>query len=467
MDIKEKVSRLPASPGVYIMKGASGEVLYVGKAINLRKRVASYFQPNRYRGARIDLMVGKISDISYLSTVTEAEALIYENSLIKQLSPRYNVALKDGKSYPRLKLTVNERFPRLLITRKVADDGAVYYGPYTSAKLLKEALIMLRKLFPLRTCVKLPKKLCLNYHIAQCAGPCESKITEECYRHIVSELKLFLDGNREELIKYLTGRMLEASGKEEFEEASCLKGRIEALSSMGQKAISYIPRDEVDELREILGIAGRVDIIEAFDVSNTMGQDAVGSMVHFYRGRPRKSLFRRFLIKSVEGADDYSMMREIVARRYGRLIDEKKRLPDLILIDGGKGHVASAFAELARLGVHNIPVIGLAKEFEYVYSTDRAEPIILPRDSKSLHLLERIRDEAHRFANDYHKTIRKKKMTRSELDGIEGIGAVKKALLIKRFGSVDGLRSASLAEVASINGINDELAKRIIAHIKR
>ncbi|MCX5678340.1 MAG: excinuclease ABC subunit UvrC [Candidatus Omnitrophica bacterium] len=410
MDIREKVRGLPVSPGVYIMKDSSGSVLYVGKAINLRKRASSYFYPHRALAERTRVMAGKVADIAYIGTSTEAEALIYENSLIKQLAPKYNVALKDDKSYPRLKLTMNEEFPRLLITRKKADDEALYYGPYTSAKLLREALVMLRRMFPLRTCVRMPKSVCLNYHIKQCPGPCAKKVDWKSYMDTVAELKLFLEGDRSALIKHLAGKMMEASKREDYEEAGRLKARIEALSSIKEKAISYLPREEVEELRDMLGIKGSIEIIEAFDVSNIMGEAAVGSMVYFYKGRPRKSEYRRFKIKNVTGVDDYSMMREIVRRRYSRLLNENKRLPDLILIDGGKGHLAAASVELTRLGLSDIPIIGLAKEFEHIYSKERPDPIILPRDSKALHLLERIRNEAHRFAITYHKHVRSRKI---------------------------------------------------------
>jgi excinuclease ABC subunit C len=226
----------------------------------------------------------------------------------------------------------------------------------------------------------------------------------------VVELKLFLEGDRSALIRHLAGKMLEASKKEDYEEAGLIKARIEALSSIKERAISYVPREEVEELKSMLGIKEPVEIVEAFDVSNIMGEAAVGSMVQFYKGRPRKSEYRRFKIKSVTGVDDYSMMREIVRRRYSRLLRENKRLPDLILIDGGKGHLAAASGELYDLGLSNIPAIGLAKEFEHIYSKDKSGPIILPRDSKSLHLLERIRNEAHRFAITYHKNVRLRKI---------------------------------------------------------
>lgn len=467
MDIREKVRELPVSPGVYIMKDSFGSVLYVGKAINLRKRVSSYFYPHRTLSERTRIMAGKVTDIAYVSASTEAEALIYENSLIKQLAPKYNVALKDDRSYPRLKLTANEEFPRLLITHKKADDGALYYGPYTSAKLLKEALVMLRRMFPLRTCVRMAGRVCLNYHIKQCPGPCAGNISRKSYMDTVSELKLFIEGDRSALIKHLAGKMLEASEKEDYEEAGRLRARIEAFSSIKEKTISYVPREEVEELRSMLDIKGPIEIIEAFDVSNIMGEAAVGSMVHFYKGRPRKGEYRKFKIKGVTGVDDYSMMREIVARRYSRMLKENKRLPDLILIDGGKGHLAAASRELSKLRLSNIPVIGLAKEFEHIYSKDGNDPIILPRDSKALHLLERVRDEAHRFAIGYHKSLRSGKIGYSELDEIEGIGPKRKSLLIKHFGSVDGIKKASSGDIAGIKGIDEKTARRIAEHFKK
>ena len=410
MDIKEKVRSLPTSPGVYILKGADRQVLYVGKAGNLRKRVSSYFYPNRRSGERIGQMVGLIADIEYIPASTEAEALIYENSLIKQLAPKYNVALRDDKSYPMLKLTVNEKFPRLFITRRKIDDGAIYYGPYANAKLLREALIILRQIFPLRSCAKLPRSLCLNYHIKQCLAPCAGKVSDPEYGEVVSEIRMFLEGRKVELLKALTEKMTIASRKEDFERAAELRGRIEALSTIREDSVNYKLSGQVDELRRILGIKEPLDIIEAFDVSNIMGKEAVGSMVHFYKGKPKKSEYRKFKISTVEGIDDYAMMREIVNRRYSRLSEEKKVLPNLILIDGGKGHLAAVVGELEKLGLADIPAIGIAKEFEHIYVKDKKEPIILPKESKALHLLQRVRDEAHRFAIKYHKWLRSKNL---------------------------------------------------------
>ncbi len=410
MDLKEIIKDIPHSPGVYIMKDAAGKVLYIGKADDLKKRVSSYFRPLPKHSERIESLVTQIKDMSYIPTSTSAEALIYENGLIKQLSPKYNVALKDDKSYPLLKLTVNEKFPRLIMTRERKNDGAIYYGPYTSAKLLKEALKILKKLFPFRTCNKMPKKTCLQFDIKQCLGPCVGRVCEERYKDLVTELGLFLEGRRKELLRYLSDKMEELSKKEKFEEALECRNRLEAMSSVKEDRIYYRPMSELEELKNILGLKGKLETIEAFDVSNIMGNEAVGSMIHFYKGRPDKNEYRRFKIKTVSDMDDYSMMREIVRRRYTRILGEKTALPDLIVIDGGRGHLSVVLNELKKLGLKDVPVIGIAKEFEHIYVKDKKEPLSLPKESKALHLLERLRDEAHRFAHLYHRKLMSKRI---------------------------------------------------------
>ncbi len=466
MDKKEKIRALPNSPGVYLMKNAIGEVLYVGKAINLKKRVSSYFRPYSRLSERIQSLVSQVEDIAHIPTSTEAEALIYENSLIKQFSPKYNVALKDGKSYPMLKLTTNENFPRLFITRQKKDDKAAYFGPYTSVKLLRSALTILRRIFPLRTCGRMPRGVCLNYHIRQCLGPCEGKVSEKDYMSAVAELKMFLEGKKGELTDLLAKKMAEASSRSDYEEAARIRDRIEALGSIKSQRVSYGARNELEELKDVLKLAGKIDVIEAFDVSNIMGKEAVGSMIYFYKGRPRKSEYRRFKIRSVTGIDDYSMMRELVRRRYRRLMEEKKALPDLILIDGGKGHLNIALDELRKLGLSRIPAIGIAKEFEHIFLEGKDEPLVLPRESKALHLLERVRDEAHRFAIAYHKSLLSKKIGESELDGIRAIGNKRKKALLRHFGSIDGVRTATLEELLKVGGMNEGSAQNIIAHFK-
>lgn len=467
MDIKEKVKSLPNSPGVYIMKDEKGEVLYVGKAENLKKRVSSYFSHASLHSDRIERLVEKVSDIAYMPASTSAEALIYENSLIKQFQPKYNVALRDDKSYPLLKLTMNDKFPRLVVTRQRKDDGAIYYGPYTSAKLLREAVRILKEIFPLRTCRRMRKDVCVDYHIKQCLGPCDGKIDEESYNGMISELELFIEGRRTELLKVIAEKMAKASAARNFEEAARLRNRLEALRSLQERTISYKPADEAEELRNLLGIKGPLERIEAFDVSNIHGEGAVGSMVYFYKARPRKSEYRHFKIKTVSRIDDYGMMREIVSRRYKRLLKEKGVFPELILIDGGRGHLNAALDELEKLKLSSIPAIGLAKEFEHIYLKAKEEPLVLPRESKALHLLERVRDEAHRFAISYHKKLLARRVALSELDNIPGIGAKRRKALLIYFGSVDNIKNASLGGLLKVEGMNEKTAKGIIEYFKR
>jgi len=412
MDVQERIKGLPHSPGVYIMKDGRGAVIYVGKADDLKKRVSSYFQPARRLPSRAAKMVSCVNDIATINTQTSAEALIYENSLIKQYQPRYNVALRDDKTYPMLKLTVGEKFPRLLVTRQRKDDGSVYYGPYTNAKLLREAVKGLRRIFPLRKCETMKGKVCLNYHIKQCAAPCEEKIGSAAYREIVSEVRLFLEGRKSELIQALSEKMAKASRDERFEEAVRYRDRIEALGALAKNKIRYNPLDSLDELKEMLALPGRPERIEAFDISNIGQEDAVGSMVVFLKGRPYKGGYKRFKIKEVSGVDDYAMMREVVRRRYLRVRNEHLPRPDLVLIDGGKAHLGAAQDELAKLGLR-LPMAGIAKELELVYLQDRNEPVMLPKESKALHLLERVRDEAHRFAIAYHHLLRSKRIPKA------------------------------------------------------
>ncbi|NQT06282.1 MAG: excinuclease ABC subunit UvrC [Candidatus Omnitrophica bacterium] len=409
MGIKETIRKFPDSPGVYLMKDAKGRVIYVGKAGSLKKRVSSYFTKSK-RKARTVLLVSQIKDIDYIQTNSEAEALIYEASLIKSKRPKFNIELKDDKSYPYLKLTVNEKYPRLFITRRVEDDGAKYYGPYTNVKLLKQALSFIQTIFPFRTCGRLGRRLCINYHIAKCPGPCAGKIYKREYKRMVNELRLFLEGRRHRLVRTLSCHMEAASKSLNFEDALLIRNRIRALSTLVTKRRVPGPMDQVDELKFLLNLKRRPKRIEAFDISNIHGREAVGSMVAFYDGKPDKKNYRKFKIKTVNRIDDYKMMREVVRRRYRRLLEERRSLPDLIIIDGGRGHLSSAVKELKRLRINHIPAIGIAKEFEHIYTPKRPLPIILPKDSSVLQLIKRIRDEAHRFARRYHIALRRKKM---------------------------------------------------------
>ena len=409
MALKEKIKKFPDSPGVYLMKDARGRVIYIGKANSLRKRVSSYFV-KRHIMPRIEHLVSEIRKIDYITTNSEAEALIYEASLIKSNRPKFNIDLKDDKSYPYLKLTLGQKYPALSITRRVVKDGSRYYGPYTDVKLLREALSFMRIVFPLRTCKRLPKKFCINYHIARCPGPCVDKAGKRSYEKTVDELVLFLEGKRQRLIDRLSRRMEKAARELNFEEAVRLRNRIRALGTVVTKRGIPAPMDQIDELRYILNMKRRPRRIEAFDISNISGKEAVGSMVSFYKGTPDKKNYRKYKIRTVTKIDDYKMMREVVHRRYRRQLDEKRQLPDLIIIDGGRGHLSGAIKELKALGIEHIPAIGIAKEFEHVYVPGKPLPVILPKDSSVLQLIRRIRDEAHRFARKFHVYLRRKRL---------------------------------------------------------
>ncbi len=410
MDIKEKLKAIPHLPGVYIMKDASGEAIYIGKARDLSKRVSNYFQASRSKTAKLMSLVEEVRDLDYMITGSEEEALIYEANLVKEKRPRYNADLKDDKSFPLLKITLNEKFPKLIITRKRIEDGSRYFGPYTRARLLRNAVSILKNIFPLRICKKIPHEPCLAYHIGQCLGPCINKIDEKSYDEIIRQLILFLEGKKKILIQELTDRMKGCADKKEFEQAAAIRNRISALLAVSdRKASDYSSWGNIAlKLKKILRLPTTPLSIEAFDVSNISGKEATGSMVCFNSGLPDKSNYRRFRIKNVKGIDDYAMIKEIVHRRYKRLKEENKKFPDLIIIDGGKGHLAAAYEELLRLKLNHIPAIGIAKQEEKIYTLGSSEPLDINRDSEILHFIQSIRDEAHRFALKYHHTLRRK-----------------------------------------------------------
>lgn len=409
MDLKEKISGLPLQPGVYIFKDGDGKVLYVGKASSLRNRVRSYFQRSKDHGPRIEALVEKIRDVSFVTTATEAEALLYESNLIKEYQPKYNVELRDSKTYPLIKITMSDDFPRVMVARGKKSDGSIYFGPYTDATLLHEAVKAIRRIFMFRTCPTLPKRACVYDDLGLCSAPCEGKISKEDYAGRIKEVILFIEGKKGELIKRLTARMKEYSAEKRFEEAAEARNQVEALSTaVHKRAGAASGAIGLSELAEVLGMRSMPRRIEAFDISNIKGENACGSMVSFKDGRPDKSNYRMFRIKEVEGQDDYAMMREIVRRRYSGVLKRGDALPDLILIDGGRGHLSSAAVETKALGLENFPMIGLAKVFEHIYTLDKALPIALPPSSKALQLIQRVRDESHRFAIRYHHILRRK-----------------------------------------------------------
>ncbi|MBL7155902.1 MAG: excinuclease ABC subunit UvrC [Candidatus Omnitrophica bacterium] len=467
MGIKESLKKIPASPGVYLFLGKNKEVLYVGKAANLKKRVKSYFRKNLF-DPRLTALVNRIKDLDYITTATSAEALIYEASLIKEKKPKYNIELKDDKSYPFLKLTVSERFPRLLITRKTPKDGSLYYGPYTDVKLLRKALSAIQNTFLLRTCKNLPKRPCLKAHIKGCVAPCDGGIGEKDYKKLVGEVKLFLEGKKEDLIKGLFKDMRLASQRLEYEKALALREKIDALSAMREGLKSPKPLDkEISHLKEVLDLSVLPARIEAFDISDMRGKEAVGSMVSFFSARAQKDEYRRFRIKDVSGINDYGCLREVIRRRYKRILEKRGNFPDLILIDGGRGHLNVAKDELGKIGLGQTPVISIAKEKEEIYTEGKRLPLLLSKRSPALKLIMKIRDEAHRFAISYHKLLRGKELLRSVLDEVEGIGEKRKKALINHFDSLKGIKGAGIDDLKTVRGIDEKTAKKVFTYFRK
>ena len=641
MTLTEKLKFLPDRPGVYIFREAAGEIIYVGKAVSLKKRVRSYFQKDNLALPKAKYLVERVADLEYIVTDNEVEALILEGNLIKKHRPRYNVNLKDDKSYPYLKITTPEDFPRVFITRRPAADGARYFGPYTQVVAVRETLSLLRRLFPFRTCQKKINSFaavkkgpdnnirpCLNYHIKRCSAPCCGKISREDYQGLIKEICLFLEGRQEDLRRALKKQMETAATKLEFEKAAVLREKLQAIQRVTtkQKVASFSPKDqdiialaaageqacvtmffiragrligrehfflkntagtgeaeivtavlkqyyhqasfipgtillsaaekeelpgitawlsqlkgqavslqvpkrgekkklvalagenallaleenagakaglEKDkpleiggELVRLLGLAKVPARVECFDVSNIQGHDAVASMVVFEEGRPRPDLYRRFRIKTVTGADDYACLREVVKRRLRRAQEASRssklevrssnrtsnleprtsnlekpddnkqaayaRLPDLIIIDGGKGQLTAAKQAAQECGLADLPVFALAKKEELLYAAGRQEPLELPRNSPAFYFLLRLRDEAHRFAISYHRQLHNKNSLRSLLDEIEGVGAVRRKALLKYFSSRADSSRISVEELAALPGMNRAVAEKVI-----
>jgi excinuclease ABC subunit C len=602
--LNQKIERLPTSPGVYLFKDDKGAILYVGKAGNIRNRVGSYFQRSSDKDAKTLLMLGKVFDIETLVTDTEKEAFILEDNLIKLHHPRYNIKLRDDKNYPCLKLDVEEEFPTLCIVRRIKKDGSLYFGPYPSATALRQTLRLIRRLFPIRTCIdtKFSRRLrpCINYEMGRCPGPCCDKIDPVRYREVVSEVRMFLEGKNRDLVESLEHRMKEESESLNFERAAKIRDQVRYIEEVieKQKIVSRdfvdqdvigiyhqdhsiilhplfvrkgkllggkgfvlpssgIPDEEVlssflhqyyrkerfipDEilvprpipeqgvlegwLKDLKGKRVRVVFpirgdrkqllemasenakkfylaetqaegdqekilenlkeelhlrriprrIEAFDISNLQGGYAVGSMVSFEHGRPVKDRYRHFKIKTVAGADDYGMMYEVLLRRYG---NPENDLPDLVLLDGGRGQLNIAQEVFNELKIERIDLLSLAKERpaenlpsgdrkteEKVFHPHYKEPFVLGRRSPLLHLLDRVRDEAHRFAVTYHKKVRKRETIKSVIGEIPGIGKARQRELLRYFGSAEKVREADPGELAKAPKMNARLALAVYSFL--
>jgi excinuclease ABC subunit C len=586
MDLSSKIANLPQKPGIYQYKNKNGNIIYVGKAIKLRNRVRSYFNKQKQHDAKTKALVKKIDDVEIIVTDSEAEALILEDTLIKKHKPRYNVNLKDDKSYPFIKVT-NEPYPRIYQTRNVVKDGSKYYGPFTKVGDMRRVLELLHKIFKFRTCklvineetIREKKhKVCLEYHIKKCDGPCEGLIDKEEYNQNVAFAKSILNGKTRDLERFLQQRMEELSEEMNFEEAANVRDQLGAIRQFvsRQKVVTadaidrdvfgiyreentacsivftvregkligrkhfiikkadelsdeeilqrtidswysqqeFVPKEiflpvEIDELETLttilsekrnatvhikipkigdkrhlidlaennaqfilkeylLAISKREQsiphsvqalqrdlrlkkpprIIECFDNSHLQGTELVSSMVCFVDGKPKKSEYRKYKNKTVNKNDDFAAMREVVERRYRGLVERNERLPDLIIIDGGKGQLSSAEQILRDLGIFDkVTVVGLAKRLEEVFFPGQREAILLPRTSSSLRLIQQLRDEAHRFAITFHRSLRSKRTFKTELTDIPGIGKKTAMKLLKELGSVDGVRNSTIAQL--------------------
>lgn len=594
-NIEEKLALLPHNPGVYIMKDGKGKIIYVGKAISLKNRVTQYFRQNSSHSAKVRAMVARIEDFETILTGTEVEALILECNLIKKHRPKYNISLKDDKTYPYLKVTLQDTYPRVYITRRVQRDGGKYFGPYTNATALHETLKLLKRLFPIRSCKTMEsKRPCLEYHIKRCMAPCADKISREEYMVMIDDIVMFLEGRTEHVEKSLEQRMLQAADKLEFEQAGRLRDQLLAVQKISEKQrivtgvgdqdaigmarsgigvcvqifyvrsgkmvgrdhflldgsddetdeallraflkqyynqATFIPREillpmeileqelleewlekqknakvilavpkrgtkrdivemaignakkaledesarikqteaqtigAVLDLGKYLGLSRPPYRMECFDISHIQGSETVASMVVFEGGAPKKSDYRRFKIRSAEGKpDDFKSMREVTERRYGKADAE---MPDLIIIDGGKGQLSSACEIIRGAGHITVPVVGLAKRFEEVYREGESDPVILPRSSQALYLIQRIRDEAHRFAITYHRKLRNKRNLVSILDNVEGIGPKRRKILLEHFGNIEKIKQASVAEMADLDGMNTPSAEAVYNYFQQ
>ena len=401
--LRDKVKTLPLSPGIYIMKSDKGKILYVGKASSLRSRVRSYFL--RDQPPKTKALMESVADIEYVECDTEAQALILEAALIKEKKPKFNISLRDDKSYPYIEIT-NEEFPRVFISRPKEKTKSILFGPYMNAKLLRPALEMIRKIFPYCSCKGRRKKGCLYLHLKLCPGPCQSRLCKKEYKENIDSIKKILKGQRKQLIAQLDKKMRSLSVQERYEDAARLRDKILALENLYQ---GRAKEHELAALKKVLNLPTMPLIIEAMDISNLRGTEATGSVVVFRNGTSDKNSYRRYKIKEVKGIDDYAMIAEVTRRRYSRIKKEGHSFADLIIIDGGKGHVQTAKDVLDTLGMF-LPLIGIAKRNEEVWFADRDNPLIIPKDSVALHLIQRIRDEAHRFARNYHLLRRSKKL---------------------------------------------------------
>ena len=501
--IRKKLGELPHKPGIYLMKDRFGTVIYVGKARDLRKRVSQYFHPSRRLGwdLKFNALVEAIHDFDIHVVRSEPEAFLLEGKLIKEFHPRYNISFRDDKRFLMLKVNLNDPIPNFTFTRLKKDDGARYFGPFSNSGALRNTLALVRRQFNLRGCrVFTPGatdyKHCLYAHLKYCTAPCIGNVTREQYLEQVNAACDFIAGQCHEMKGQLEAEMRKAAAAQDYEKAAGLRDLISDLSETTKKErkfervpytlpLAIDPQRDLTELAKALGLREPPQHIEGFDISNISGTFAVASLVSFKHGRPDRVNYRRFKIKTVEGQDDFASMAEVIFRRYSRLKKEmedrrseigatsqvKSRtpisqlpspiFPDLIMVDGGKGQLNAACNELVKLDLGKIPVIGLAKEFEEIYQPGENKPLRLGLNHPAVKLLQRVRDECHRVANSYNAQLRIKRISESVLDEFPGIGEARKQALLKKFGSVQRLKTATLEQIAAIPGFGGKAAAEL------
>lgn len=525
-DFAKRVHEVPHKPGVYLMRDRFNRVIYVGKARDLRKRVGSYFLPSRMAQADLKTraMLEAVWDFEFHTVQTEPESILLEGKLIKEFRPRYNISFRDDKRFLVVKVDPREEWPRFRLARFKKDDGARYFGPYAHAGALRQTLNFMRKKFGVLTFGRgspTPRELKSSTYQVPVRL---SETNAEQYRDRVAQACDFLEGHSREMISAVEDEMRKAAEKLDFEKAAELRNMLEDLRRTTKPMRRFTrhslpstidPARDVESLREALQLERLPEVMECFDISNISTTHVVASMVCFRDGVPDRNNYRRYRIRTVAGQDDFASMAEVVRRRYSRVLLQAReanpeaeysqedaveglrrweretsnvqrptsnvefgageglraiplvRLPDLIIVDGGKGQLSSACKELQRLGLHELPIIGLAKEFEEIYRPGRALPLRLPADSGALRLLQRIRDEAHRFANTYHQLLMKKRIGESILDDCPGVSQNRKNLLLRKFGSVKRLRRASVQEIAAMEGIGPKLAEEVHQFLQR
>lgn len=469
--LRKYADRLPLTAGVYMMRNARREILYIGKAKSLRKRVRSYFRTPAML-PKTAILMSQVKDMDYVETPTEVDALLLEAHLIRKHRPKYNQELKDDKSFPLLKVS-REKFPRLSMTRQRHEHGD-YYGPYTDARLLREAVCLINSLFPIRKCQTLPKTACLYYHIGQCLAPCIKPEVKPRYDQLIKEVKHFLGGGKKSIMQYLTERMEQASRELRFEDAQFYKEQMGALSQLRKKRFrpknpgQGISLSATLELKQLLRLERLPERILCLDVSHVQGDEAVASKVSFYRELPDKFGYRHYKIRGVTGIHDYAMIAEALGRMLRGIKEGRETfVPDLIMIDGGRGHLNTALRVLKEEGMEPFEVISIAKRFEWIFSPKFRAPLQISTASAALHLLQKIRDESHRFAITYHRLLKEKSLRRSVLDDIPGIGPKRKRELLAHFDSIEELKRAGIMQLRGLPGMDEKTAARVWNYFHR